>query len=279
MRNSIATLMVIGLVFGSFSASSNAQTLVRTGRVLTFTSTAFAEKVEVDTIGTNPVRIRFRSRDLRPNSPVLVYTALAGNTDEVIIFLGDGNDQLVAVNCPVQVTAYGGNGNDTMETGACLDSLYGEAGSDTIFAGDGIDSCEGGDGNDYIDGQGGDDGLDGGFGTDVLIGGPGVDALNGQQGSDLLVGASLDPSIAATVKQIWLVAQSPNTFARRLDLLRNLNAGTPLLIDDAETDFLGGLQASDLFLGDFDLPSFMDIKIDFSQVLDADNFDIQTLPE
>ncbi len=274
----IKTLLLVSMFLGLASEVSGQEfaTITRTGKTITFTGSFYGDRVLVDSVGGETPRIRIRYRrgiDAAFGPPFL---ALASSVELLEINLGDGNDILIASDCAVAMYVDGGNGNDTIQTGPCPDTILGGPGADVISAGDGIDSCEGGDGNDFIDGQDGDDGLDGGPGTDILVGGPGVDALNGQQGTDLLVGASIEPGSVASIKQIWFTTQPPRDLNARLSALIGYLQllGTTFLVDDAETDFLGGSLGTDLFLGDFDLPSRFDLKIDFAPVLDADNFDL-----
>ena len=196
------TLIVAVFMFGLMSVESRAQTIVRSGKNVTYTATNLSDTVLIDTV-QNPERIRIRTR--RSGTPTFTSTLflLKASTEELTVNLGDGNDTLTAVDCAVVIIADGGNGNDTMRTGPCADTLIGGPGNDSLFGGDGIDNLEGGDSNDFLDGQGGDDGLDGGNGPDILIGGPGVDALNGQQGTDLVIGASVAPLSLSSVTSIW----------------------------------------------------------------------------
>jgi Ca2+-binding RTX toxin-like protein len=94
---------------------------------------------------------------------------------------------------------FGGNGDDTINSGAGNDLICGGngggvvnggLGDDTIDGGNGNDTLRGGDGNDLILGGGGNDTLEGGNDNDTLDGGSGTDILRGENGDDTLTGGS-----------------------------------------------------------------------------------------
>jgi Ca2+-binding RTX toxin-like protein len=94
---------------------------------------------------------------------------------------------------------FGGNGDDTINSGAGNDlicggngggAVNGGLGDDTIDGGNGNDTLRGGDGNDLIFGGGGNDTLEGGNNNDILDGGAGTDILRGENGDDTLTGGS-----------------------------------------------------------------------------------------
>jgi hypothetical protein len=72
---------------------------------------------------------------------------------------------------------------------ALLDvTVYGGAGDDTLIGSPRSDLLVGGSGADEVRGEAGDDSLRGGPGNDQLRGGPGNDQLRGDQGDDACVG-------------------------------------------------------------------------------------------
>ena len=88
---------------------------------------------------------------------------------------------------------HGYNGNDLINGGGHIDSLWGDAGDDTVlglsgddflYGGAGNDRLEGGADNDKLYGNTGNDNLNGGTGDDTLIAGAGNDSLDGGAGSD-----------------------------------------------------------------------------------------------
>jgi Ca2+-binding RTX toxin-like protein len=94
---------------------------------------------------------------------------------------------------------FGGNGDDTINSGAGNDLICGGngggtinagLGDDTIDGGNGNDNLIGGDGNDIILGNGGNDTLNGGIGNDILDGGTGNDTMTGGAGADNFIGGS-----------------------------------------------------------------------------------------
>ncbi|KZK83288.1 RTX-I toxin determinant A from serotypes 1/9 [Pseudovibrio sp. Ad46] len=70
------------------------------------------------------------------------------------------------------VTAYGGDGNDSLKGTMHADKLYG------------------GDGNDTLVGNGGDDYIDGGDDADTIEGGAGADLIFGGKGNDIIWGGT-----------------------------------------------------------------------------------------
>lgn len=122
---------------------------------------------------------------------------------ELTIRAGDGNDVVdVAADVEVNIIVDGGNGDDTIRTGAGndridaglgndtiesrggRDDVFGNTGNDRISAGAGDDVVHGGDGDDRLYGQNGADFIEGGKGADVIYGGAGNDILSGGLGDD-----------------------------------------------------------------------------------------------
>ncbi len=86
----------------------------------------------------------------------------------IVIYAGDGDDTVVATPDSVEVTAYGGAGDDQL------------AGSGELFGGAGRDVLRGSDRESDYKGSG--------YSGDTLVGGPGDDVLQGGGGDDTLVG-------------------------------------------------------------------------------------------
>ena len=135
---------------------------------------------------------------------------------ELTIRAGDGNDVIdVAADVEVNIIVDGGNGDDSIRTGAGNDRIDGGAGNDTIYsgagrddvfgnsgndrisAGAGDDVVYGGDGDDQLFGQNGNDFVDGGSGNDTVYGGAGNDILSGGLGDDRIEGHAGDDRIYA----------------------------------------------------------------------------------
>ncbi|WP_299415800.1 calcium-binding protein [Acaryochloris sp. IP29b_bin.148] len=112
----------------------------------------------------------------------------ATGLENVIFSGGDGNDVLDGAEATTDLSAFGGNGNDTMTGGSGKDLFEGDAGDDSLTGRRGNDTLMGGDGNDILRGGRGADMLTGGAGDDVLFGGRGADDLNGGTGNDVMQG-------------------------------------------------------------------------------------------
>lgn len=104
---------------------------------------------------------------------VEVFCPRAG-VNQVRVEIGEREDSMTST-VDVPILALGGNGADTLSSGALGDLLVGNEGNDTV---------DGGAGNDQLNGSEGDDTLRGGVGDDVLQAGPGADDVDGGPGSD-----------------------------------------------------------------------------------------------
>ena len=107
-----------------------------------------------------------------------------------ILFRGHGGDDEFANNTSIPSTAYGGEGNDSIQGGSARDQLLGGSGDDSLAGGEGNDQLYGGKGNDVLSGDDGNDLLFGNAGNDSLYGGEGEDRLRGGKGKDLLDGGN-----------------------------------------------------------------------------------------
>jgi Ca2+-binding RTX toxin-like protein len=89
-----------------------------------------------------------------------------------VVLAGKGDDTIVAVSLDPQYgfSLVGGDGNDTLTTGAGEDTLLGGSGNDRLSSGSGRDLVDGGSGNDIVtaalDQE--SDAYEGGFGEDTL---------------------------------------------------------------------------------------------------------------
>ena len=83
---------------------------------------------------------------------------------------------------------FGGNGDDTINSGAGNDLICGGNGGGVVNGGLGNDTLDGGNGNDTLRGSDGNDRIIGGGGNDTLEGGNDNDVLEGGQGNDTLTG-------------------------------------------------------------------------------------------
>jgi Ca2+-binding RTX toxin-like protein len=138
-------------------------------------------------------------------------------------------------------------GNDEIDISSAIKIktiLDGGAGNDQIQGGGGANVLLGNTGNDF---------LFGGSNRDVLIGGDGKDLLVGQGSGDILIGGSTSHDAnSAELLQILAEWTSADSYATRIDKLRNGTGGLPALnsttvVDDGVTDFLFGGAGQDWF--------------------------------
>ena len=135
------------------------------------------------------------------------YELRMGRAQELTIRAGAGDDVIeVAPNVRVNIVVEGGDGDDTISTGAGDDRIDGGAGNDTIVSGAGRDDVFGNSGDDVIAGgdgvniiHGGDgaDLVTAGSGTNFIEGGAGNDTIRGGGASDILSGGTGDDRIVA----------------------------------------------------------------------------------
>ena len=134
------------------------------------------------------------------------YEVKLDQGQELTLRAGAGHDVIeVAPNVKVNIVVEGGDGDDTITTGAGDDRIDGGAGNDIIFSGAGRDDIfgnsgddviTGGDGVNIIHGGDGDDELIAGSGTNFIEGGAGDDAITGGGESDILSGGTGNDRIA-----------------------------------------------------------------------------------
>ncbi len=118
------------------------------------------------------------------------YEVRLGEGQELTIRAGAGDDVIeVAPNVRVNIVVEGGDGDDTITTGAGDDRIDGGAGNDTIFSGAGRDDIFGGSGNDVITGGDGVNIIHGGDGNDEITAGAGTNFIEGGAGDDVITGA------------------------------------------------------------------------------------------
>ena len=105
---------------------------------------------------------------------------------------GSGNDVISVLGLSLACELNGGNGRDTLLSGAGADLLLGGNGKDILMALAGIDRLNGGNGKDMLDGGDVDDTIDGGRGLDLLTGGLGADVFLGRDKAVELIDMALD---------------------------------------------------------------------------------------
>ncbi len=119
------------------------------------------------TISANGARVRVAGVD--PTA----FSLDIGTTENLVLKGGSGNDVITAGNglsTLIQLTIYGGAGDDTIIGGDGNDSLLGGDGNDTVTGGRGADTAILGAGDDTFIWNPGD-------GSDTVDGGPGIDTL------------------------------------------------------------------------------------------------------
>lgn len=179
--------------------------------------------------------------------------ALGGG--RVIVFGGDGNDQIFATDSTAPVTVYGeaghdmitgGSHNDLLDGGAGVDRIYAGAGDDMIFGGEGGDNIDGGAGNDIVAAGAGNDRVFGSNGRDLLIGGLGEDHLAGGDDDDLLIGGTTSyDAHQASLLAIMAEWTQPTLLDSRVAGLSfgvgALQLGTTVQDDGSADSLIGGL--------------------------------------
>lgn len=183
-----------------------------------------------------------------------------------LIYGYGGNDRLNAghgLN-----TVYGGAGADGISGGMDADRLFGEGDADAIEGGSGDDSLVGGDGSDTkIAGDGGNDTLSGGAGNDVLSGGDGDDRLAGDAGNDTLDGGTGHDSVAGGSENDTMAGGSGN------DTLDG-GAGADTINGGLGDDLLLGGTGADRF--EFTNNPGSDVILGFEKALDTIRFKVSS---
>lgn len=140
---------------------------------------------------------------IRDNLSGTSYYAQSGLVQSIRL-VGNAGDDYLTCSIDVPVTAYGGPGNDYIETSGGADFLFGQDGNDTIYGGAGSDYLDGGPGSDLLLGGYGQDTLVG-SGTDTLRGGPDVDTIlaQGDAIDDSYAPRPVDDVNPAATMQTW----------------------------------------------------------------------------
>ena len=160
------------------------------------------------------------------------------------LFGGDDNNLLNAVGFSFPVYLYGGDGEDTLLSGAKDDQLIGGDGDDSLNGGNGLNYIEGGDGDDTIIGGSAKDIMFGGDGDDSMIGGAGNDEMVGGDGNNFLDGGlgndTLNSSYDEDEEEFSLVGSGNNTLIGGL--------GNDFLTGGDGDDYLHGSNGNDTLL-------------------------------
>ncbi|MGF1579111.1 MAG: hypothetical protein ACFCD0_07075 [Gemmataceae bacterium] len=118
---------------------------------------------------------------------------LQGGSGLTTLYGGEGDDLLKAGSGAA--TIYGEEGNDVLVGGANADSIYAGQGDDLVYAGGGDDFVVAGRGNDTVHGEAGNDSLIGEKGDDLIDGGDDNDTISAGDGTDIVSGGDGDDTI------------------------------------------------------------------------------------
>jgi Ca2+-binding RTX toxin-like protein len=174
------------------SATSSNTAVVPLGNI-TFGGSGANRTVTISAITKNSVAFS--------DVTITVFDGTFTSSINIRVIVGTNKTETINIGTTTVGTdmIFGGNGDDTINSGAGNDlicggngggAVNGGLGDDTIDGGNGNDTLRGGDGNDLIFGGGGNDTLEGGNHNDTINGGTGTDILRGESGDDTLTGGS-----------------------------------------------------------------------------------------
>jgi uncharacterized protein (TIGR03118 family) len=238
-----------GLAFGNGTSAGSSTTLYYAAGPEEESHGLFG-KITANVAGTSPVQATLTNGDLiitgsRDNDHIDVKLDKKEQQIDVT-----ANGKLVGSFDVTQVGTIrvnGFSGDDHIQVSNRLDVttiLDGGAGKDLLNGGGGSNVLIGGPGSDVLMGQGS---------RDILIGGTGRDILLGRGSDDLLIGGSTnydsDPAALLQILDEWT---STDSYALRVDKLRNGTGGVPKLdattvTDDSTLDLLMGGAGLDWF--------------------------------
>jgi Ca2+-binding RTX toxin-like protein len=181
--------------------------------------------------------------------------------EDVLIFLGDGDDTAVVHSEPVSVSGDGGNDELTALCPGPRCRASGKSGDDIItgfslaIGRGGNDTMTGSDRPDELFGSSGDDTIDGGGGPDQIFPGFGNDTVDGGEGPDIVVFDSAGfPTPSGRVGVIVNLRTGVATTGSQQDTLVGVERvrGTTRddrLIGNAEDNTLFGERGADVLIG------------------------------
>ena len=237
-----------GLAFGNGTTAGDANTLYYAAGPADEAHGLFG-KITANPAGTNPVRATLTGGEVLvtgSRSDDDIEVDLDGET--IVVF--SGNERIgsfdVARVSRIRVLGWAGDDRIRIANRVLVPAiLEGGAGNDRLRSGGGPSILLGGPG---------DDDLVGGNARDVLIGGDGGDHLRGGADDDLLIGGgTIWDDAPAVLLQILAEWTSADSYAMRIDTLRNGTGGVPKLdsttvFDDGDVDTLHGNQGLDWFV-------------------------------
>ena len=162
-------------------------TAVLTDGLLDITGTNRAETIEVsvDLVDATKVNVAITGAATQQFNLADIVAGIRVNG-------ANGNDVISVLGLSLACELNGGNGKDTLTSGAGIDRLLGGNGKDILMSGAGADTLSGGNGKDSLDGGADNDTLDGGKGRDLLTGGLGADLFLGRDKATELVDLTVD---------------------------------------------------------------------------------------
>ncbi len=172
-----------------------------------------------------------------------LFGSLAQLNSSVISINAKGGNDTVTTRTTVPLLAWGGEGNDLLESTLGESTFFGENGNDTLLGSPQNDVLHGDAGDDTIIGNGGSDILYGDEGHNRLEGGSGHDTLNARGGyGDVLVGGDNDDTLIGSLYADELYGGDGK------DILEGRD-GNDLLVGDAGEDTLDGGDGNDQIFG------------------------------
>src|SRR5262249_16748532 len=238
-----------GLAFGNGKTAGDANTLYYAAGPDDETHGLFG-KITANPDGTNPVKAAVTNNNLvitGSRDDDRVFVGLDPTGEQVNVFARSeliGTFPIVGLNT-IQFNGFARDDLLTVSSQVTITTvLDGGADNDVLVGGGGNNVLLGGPGNDILVGQGG---------RDILIGGDGQDLLSGGLGEDILIGGrTTHDGNTAELLQILGVWTSADTYANRIDAIRNGTGGVPKLdttnvIDDGVFDLLLGGPGLDWF--------------------------------
>jgi Ca2+-binding RTX toxin-like protein len=162
-------------------------TAVVVNGMLEVTGTRRAETIEVsvDVVDSTKVNVSITGAATQQFNLVDIAAGVRVNG-------ASGGDVISVLGLSLPCELSGGNGRDTLLSGAGADLLLGGNGRDILMSLAGMDRLNGGNGVDTLDGGDDDDTLDGGRGRDLLTGGLGADLFLGRDKALELIDLTLD---------------------------------------------------------------------------------------
>jgi Ca2+-binding RTX toxin-like protein len=147
----------------------------------------------------------------------------------------------------------GGEGADTLTSGANTDELDGGPGNDVLSSRGGIDRLLGGPGDDIIDGGSGNDDFFGGEGNDQIVWKPGdgSDRVEGEDGKDALVfiGANVNETVDLSANgQRLRFFRNPANITMDCDGIERVDFQALGGTDQVNVNDLTGTQVANVFL-------------------------------